>query len=62
MGLSDDFDDLAAVRRDVLEDVVTFNRRKRQLDGLLQTAAEMRSDAELILEALRTGVPQAQPA
>lgn len=61
MELSDALEDLAAVRRDVVEDVVTFTRRKRQLEGLLQGTGEMQTDVSLILEALR-GHDRQQPA
>lgn len=61
MELSNAVEDLAAVRRDVIEDVVTFARRKRQLDLLLRGTGEMQSDVDVILEALRGGVRE-QPA
>lgn len=53
MALSDGFEDLAAVRQDIIEDVVTFARRRRQLDGLLRGTDDMRADVALILETLR---------
>lgn len=63
MTLAEGFEDLAAVRRDVIEDVVTFTRRRRQLDGLLRGTDAMRADVNVILATLRCdGVGRERPA
>lgn len=61
MKLSDVLEDLAAVRRDVIEDVVTFARRKHQLEMLLRGTDEIRADVGVILETLQGGARE-QPA
>jgi hypothetical protein len=55
MEISDVAEYLAAIRRDIIEDVVTFARRKRQLEVLLGDTDEMRSNVDVILEVLRSG-------
>lgn len=36
-------DDLATIRRDVIEDRITFGRRRRQLEIMLADVAEIRN-------------------